>query len=74
MAEDATHEEADHDDHHHGADRPAYDPRNVELPEKAPPLRLTAPQSDFTVGQVLTGAGIALVGLVVTFGIALAVV
>jgi hypothetical protein len=63
----------DHDDHHEES-RPDYDPENVDLPERAPPLRSTAPQSDFTMSQVFTGAGVALLGLVITFGIAFAVV
>jgi len=64
----------DHDDHGHAEDRPDYDPENVELPEREPPLRETAPQSDFTFGQVGRGAAIAIVGLLVTFGLALALV
>jgi len=61
-------------DDHHDEDRPDYDPEHVDLPEKAPPLRSTAPQSDFTMGQVTQGAGVALVGLALTFGVALALV
>lgn len=61
-------------DDHHDEDRPDYDPEHVDLPERAPPLRSTAPQSDFTMGQVTRGAAIALVGLALTFGIALALV
>jgi len=61
------------DDHHEEA-RPDYDPTNVELPSRAPPLRSTAPQSDFTMGQVSRGAVIALGGLLLTFGVALALV
>ncbi len=61
-------------DDHHDEDRPDYDPEHVELPERAPPLRSTAPQSDFTMGQVTRGAGIAAVGLALTFGLALALV
>lgn len=61
-------------DDHHGEDRPDYDPDHIELPSRAPPLRETAPQSAFTMGQVSKGAGIALVGLVLTFAIALALV
>lgn len=62
------------DDHEHGhdeADRPDYDPRDVELPSREPPLRSTAPQSDFTFSQVTTGFLVLAVGLVLTFGIAL---
>ncbi|MEF8829399.1 MAG: hypothetical protein V5A49_10205 [Haloarcula sp.] len=59
-------------DDHHEEDRPDYDPEHVELPAREPPLRSTAPQSAFTMSQVGTGLGVLLVGLVVTFGIALA--
>jgi len=63
----------DHDDGHgHDENRPEYDPDNVALPEREPPLRETAPQSDFTTGQVARGAIIAAVGLFLTFGLALA--
>jgi len=61
-------------DDHHDEDRPDYDPEHVELPERAPPLRATAPQSDFTMTQVSKGAGIAAVGLALTFGLGLALV
>lgn len=65
----------DHDDHgHDDDDRPEYDPDHVELPEREPPLRETAPQSDFTMGQVGRGAAVAAVGLLLTFGLALALV
>lgn len=62
----------EHDEgHEHGdADRPAYDPENAELPSRAPPLRSTAPQSAFTQRQVGVGFGVLLVGLLVTFGLA----
>lgn len=72
---------ADHDDAHadhegihdeHDADRPDYDPENVELPSREPPLRSTAPQSDFTRGQVARGFLILAVGLALTVGVALA--
>jgi len=61
-------------DDHHEETRPDYDPEHVELPARAPPLRSTAPQSDFTMGQVSRGAAIALGGLLLTFGVALALV
>ncbi|WP_276272143.1 DUF7550 family protein [Haloarcula litorea] len=61
-------------DDHHDEDRPDYDPENVDLPEREPPLRETAPQSDFTTGQVGQGAAVALVGLLLTFGVALLLV
>ncbi len=50
----------------------AYDPENVSLPSRAPPLRSTAPQSSFTTGQVVTGAVVLVVGLAVVFGVPLA--
>ncbi|MBX0324629.1 hypothetical protein EGH21_16495 [Halomicroarcula sp. F13] len=61
-------------DDHHAEDRPEFDPENVDLPSKEPPLRETAPQSEFTTSQVSTGAVVALVGLALTFGIAFALV
>ncbi|QCC50204.1 DUF7550 family protein [Halapricum salinum] len=67
---DTTHDH--HDEHDHGADRPDYDPENVELPSREPPLRSTAPQSDFTMRQVLTGVVVLAIGLAVVFGIPLA--
>jgi len=58
------------DDHGHGEDdRPEYDPERVELPDREPPLRETAPQSDFTMGQVGKGIAVTLVGLVLAFGL-----
>lgn len=65
----------DHDtdhDHGHEGDRPDYDPENVSLPKREPPLRSTAPQSDFTMGQVLTGFAVLVIGLVIVFGLPLA--
>ncbi len=61
-------------DDHHDDDRPDYDPEHVELPAKAPPLRSTAPQDDFTMRQVGEGASVALFGLLMTFGVALVLV
>jgi hypothetical protein len=69
---DTTHDH--HDDHEHGNDRPDYDPEDVSIPEKAPPLRSTAPQSEYTTGQVLTGVVVLVVGLAVVFGLPLALV
>ncbi len=57
---------ADHDE-----DRPAYDPSAPTPAEREPPLRSTAPQSEFTTGQVGVGALVTLVGLLVTFGLPL---
>lgn len=50
----------DHDD------RPEYDPTDPTPPEDEPPLRQTAPQSDFTRGQVLVGFVVLAVGLAIT--------
>ena len=55
----------------HDEDRPAYDPTGPAPPERAPPLRSTAPQSALTTGQVAIGFVILLVGLAVTFGLPL---
>ena len=56
-------------DDHHEEERPDYDPTAPTPPEREPPLRSTAPQSEFTTGQVGVGVAIALVGLAVTFGL-----
>jgi len=56
----------DHDD-----DRPEYDPESPAAPLREPPLRSTAPQSEFTTGQVGIGIVVLLVGLAVTFGLPL---
>ncbi|QSG11174.1 Membrane protein [Halapricum desulfuricans] len=61
-------EETTHDDER----AKAYDPENVSLPSRAPPLRSTAPQSEFTSRQIATGAAVLAVGLVVTFGLPIA--
>lgn len=55
-----------HDEH---ADR---DDREGDA-EGSPTMRTTAPQSEYTATQVATGSVIALVGLLVTFGVPLAV-
>ncbi len=55
----------------HGEDRPDYDPTSPGLPEKEPPLRSTAPQSDYTMGQVGFGTVVFLVGVAITFGLPL---
>ena len=52
----------------HEDDRPEYDPSEPAPPTEAPPLRSTAPQSEFTSKQVATGLAIMLVGLAITFG------
>ncbi|MBO4248479.1 MULTISPECIES: hypothetical protein [Halomicrobium] len=62
------------DDHGHDEDRPDYDPAHVELPSREPPLRETAPQSDFTMGQVARGGAVAAVGLLLIFGLAFVLV
>lgn len=59
------------EDHGHGEDRPEYDPQNPTLPEKEPPLRRTAPQSDYTMSQVGFGFVVLAVGLAITFGLPL---
>jgi hypothetical protein len=64
----------DHGGHGHGADRQEYDPENVALPERSPPLRSTAPQSDFTMSQVATGAVVMVVGVLIAFGLPLALI
>jgi hypothetical protein len=55
----------------HGEERPAYDPLSPTPPDRKPPLRSTAPQSDYTMGQVGLGFAVLLVGVALTFGLAI---
>lgn len=50
-----------------------YDPESPTPPAREPPYRSTAPQSDFTSGQVLFGLVVAFVGLAFVFGLAFVV-
>jgi hypothetical protein len=59
-------------DDHHDEERPEYDPTSPAPPDKEPPLRSTAPQGAYTMGQVGVGIVVLLVGLVVVFGLPLA--
>ncbi|MFB6087173.1 MAG: hypothetical protein ABEJ85_01530 [Haloarculaceae archaeon] len=66
--------EDDHGDGHGHADRPDYDPQDKDLPAGEPPLRSTAPQSDYTSRDVGVGFLVMLVGVAITFGLPLALV
>lgn len=61
----------DHGEHGegHADDRRAYDPHKIDLPGREPPLRSTAPQSDFATTQVVRGAVVLVIGLALTFGL-----
>jgi len=59
-------------DDHHDEERPEYDPESPAPPDREPPLRSTAPQSEYTMGQVAFGFIVLLVGLVVVFGLPIA--
>jgi hypothetical protein len=59
-------------DDHHEEERPEYDPQSPAPPDREPPLRSTAPQSRFTMGQVAFGFVILLIGVAITFGLPLA--
>lgn len=48
-----------------------WDPANPTPPARTPPLRSTAPQSEFNTPQVGFGLAVLLAGLVVTFGLPL---
>lgn len=50
-----------------------YDPRAPTPPSREPPYRSTAPQSDYTVGQVGLGFAVLVVGLLLTVGLPLVV-
>ncbi|WP_436903277.1 DUF7550 family protein [Halovenus halobia] len=53
-------------------DSEAYDPADPQAPETEPPRRSTAPQSEYTNGQVAIGFAVLFVGLVVVVGLTLA--
>lgn len=57
---------------HGDGEQAEYDPENVSLPSRAPPLRSTAPQSEFTTRQAAIGALVLAFGLVVVFGLPVA--
>lgn len=59
----------DHDEDDHDDTAAAYDPSSPTPPAREPPLRSTAPQSDYTSGQVAFGFVILLVGLALVFGL-----
>lgn len=56
----------------HQANRPVYDPDNPQILSREPPLRSTAPQSDYVLAQVGFGFLVLGIGLALTFGLALA--
>lgn len=58
---------ADHDED----ESPEYNPEYPTPPARAPPLRSTAPQSDYRMGQVGFGFLVLIIGLIVTFGLPL---
>ncbi|PSP69930.1 hypothetical protein BRC79_03240 [Halobacteriales archaeon QH_8_67_27] len=65
----------DHEDAAHGhEDRPDYDPANKNLPAGEPPLRSTAPQSEYTTRDVGVGFAVMLVGVAVAFALPLVLV
>jgi hypothetical protein len=53
-------------------DSAEYDPAEPTPPEREPPRRSTAPQSEYTNGQVAIGFVVLLVGLAVVFGLGVA--
>lgn len=58
----------DHDDDEEQAE---YDPVHPTPPTREPPRRSTAPQSEYTTGQVGYGFVVLAIGLVITFGLPL---
>ncbi|MFC7139139.1 hypothetical protein ACFQMA_04710 [Halosimplex aquaticum] len=59
----------DHEDAAHDDDRPEYDPANKDLPSGEPPLRETAPQSEYTSRDVGVGIAVMLVGVAIAFAL-----
>lgn len=59
----------DHDEESEAVD--SYDPTAPTPPARRPPVRSTAPQSEFTMGQVGFGFVVLLIGLAITFGLPL---
>ncbi|WP_425601455.1 DUF7550 family protein [Halolamina litorea] len=61
-----------------GSDRPKYDPAGADAMDDHDhgddAGRVTAPMQEFTTGQVGVGLAVLLVGLVLTFGLALGLV
>ena len=53
-------------------DSAEYDPAEPTPPEREPPRRSTAPQSPYTNGQVAIGFAVLVVGLLVVFGLSVA--
>lgn len=49
----------------------AYDPAAPTPPAREPPRRSTAPQSDYTRGQVAFGIVVLIIGAALTFGLPL---
>lgn len=83
MADDADHadhghdghDDGEHGDHGHGHEPlPAYDPSAKNLPSREPPLRSTAPQSDYTTRDTAVGFAVMVVGVAVAFGLPLALI
>lgn len=64
----------EHDVHGHEVERPDYDPTAKDLPAREPPLRSTAPQSEYTTRDVAVGFVVLLVGVAVIFGVPVALV
>ena len=59
-------------DDHHDEERPDYDPESPAPPDREPPLRSTAPQGEYTMGQVGFGFAVLLVGILITLVIPIA--
>jgi hypothetical protein len=60
------------DDHADDEAAETYDPSSPTAPARTPPLRSTAPQSEYTMGQVAFGFVVLLLGLAIVFGLPVA--
>lgn len=62
------------DEHHEGegeAEPQEWDPASPTPPSRQPPLRSTAPQSEYTTGQVGVGLLVLLIGVALAVGLPL---
>lgn len=70
-------DDAGEDEHHEGegeAEPEVWSPTSPTPPSRQPPLRSTAPQSEYTTSQVGVGFLVLLIGVAIAVGLPLALV